>query len=97
MVKIKVFTKEDDIFDNVFRQKSSLREILHITQIQFDQAKLQEFNHYIEQILANVPLDKLHIEPLRDPTPSITISGSLGEEKSKSKSERESSKKSDEK
>ena len=95
MAKIKVFTKEDDIFDDVFWQKISLKEILHIAQIQFDQAKLQEFNHYREQRLENVPLDKLHIELIREPTPSISISGSSGEEKSKSKCERESIEKSD--
>ena len=33
MVKIKMFTKEDDISDDVFRQKSSLKEILHMAQI----------------------------------------------------------------
>lgn len=95
IVKIKVFTKEDDIFDDVFRQKSSLGEILHMAQIQFDQEKLQEFNRYREQRLANVPLDKLHIEPIREPTPNISRSGSSREGKSKSKSERESTKKSD--
>ncbi len=45
MVKIKVFTKEDDLLDDVFQQKSTLGEILHMAQIQFDQGKLQEFNH----------------------------------------------------
>ena len=88
MVKIKVFTKEDDLFDDVFQQKSTLREILHMAQIQFDQGKLQEFNHYREQRLENVPFDKLRIKPIREPTPNISISGSSGEEKSKSKSKR---------
>ena len=32
-VKIKVFTKEDDLFDDIFQQKSTLRDILHMTQI----------------------------------------------------------------
>lgn len=65
-----------------------------MSQIQFDQGKLQEFNRYREQRLENVPLDKLCIEPIREPTPSISISGSSGEENSKSKSERESAEKS---
>ena len=66
-----------------------------MSQLQFDQGKLQEFNHYREQRLTNVPLDKFCIEPIREPTPNISISGSLAKEKSKSKSERESAEKYD--
>ena len=34
-VKIKVFSREDDLFDDIFQQKSTLEEIMHATQIQF--------------------------------------------------------------
>ena len=35
-------------------------------------------------------MEKLHLEPIREPTPSISISGSSGPDKSKFKSGRES-------
>jgi len=42
--------------------------------------------------LANLPLDKLHLEPIREPTTNISISGSSRTDKSKSKSGKESPK-----
>lgn len=66
-----------------------------MAQIQFDQAKLQEFNNYKEKRLENVSSDKLCFEPIREPTPNISTNESSGEEKSKSKSERESAEKFD--
>jgi len=36
MVKIKVFTNEEDPFDDVFLQKNNFREVLHMAQIQFN-------------------------------------------------------------
>ena len=95
MVKIKVFTNEEDLFDDVFLQKNTFREVLHMAQIQFDQEKLQKFNNYREQRLKKVPLDKFHIEPIREPTLNISISGSSEEEKSKSNSKKELAEKSD--
>ena len=89
-VKIKVFSKEDDIFEDTFQQKSTLKEVLHMDQIQFPPAEFQEFKLYRERRLANIPLDKLHLEPIREPTPSISLSGSLGIDKSRSKSGKES-------
>ena len=40
--------------------------------------------------MANLPLDKLHVELIREPTPSISMSGSWRQDKYKSKSKRES-------
>lgn len=60
-----------------------------MAQIQFDQEKIQKFNNYREQRLTKVPLDQLCIEPIREPTPNVSISGSSEEEKSKSNSEKE--------
>ena len=40
----------------------------------FDQEGLQTFDNYRKQRLAKVPLDQLLIEPIRDPTPSESIS-----------------------
>lgn len=36
-VKINVFSGEDDLFDDIFQQKSMLEEILHAAQMQFSQ------------------------------------------------------------
>ena len=41
--------------------------------------------------MTTIPLDFLHVEPAREPTPSVSLSGSSGTDKSKSKSEREAS------
>ena len=32
-VKIKVFSKEDDLFDDMFQQKGTLKEVLHSAQM----------------------------------------------------------------
>jgi len=40
-VKIKVFSKEDDLFDDMFQQKSTLEEILHSAQVQFPPAEFK--------------------------------------------------------
>jgi len=45
-VKIKVFSKQDDPFDDIFQQKSTLKEVLHVAQIQFPLAEFQEFKLY---------------------------------------------------
>lgn len=61
-----------------------------MAQIQFPPAEFHEFKLYIERRLANIPLDKLRLEPIRDPTPSVSLSGSLGTDKFESKSRKES-------
>lgn len=81
-IKIKVFTKEDDLFDDIFQQKSTLKDILHMAQIQFVPMEFQEFKLYRERRLANIPLDKLCLEPIRERTTSIDISGSSRTDKS---------------
>lgn len=60
--------------------------------IHFPPAEFQEFKLYRERRLANIPLDKLRLEPIREPTPSISFSGSSGTDKSRSKSRKESPK-----
>ena len=89
-IKIKVFTKEDDLFDDIFQQKSTLKDILHMAQIQFSFAEFQEFKLYRERILANIPVDKLRLEPMRKLTPNVSLSESSGIDKSRSKSRKES-------
>lgn len=37
-VNIKVFSKEDDLFDDTFQHKSTLKEILHLAQMRFPPA-----------------------------------------------------------
>ena len=64
-VKIKVFSKEDDLFDDIFQHKSTLKEFWHMAQIQFPLVEFQEFKLYRERKLANIPFDKLCLEPIR--------------------------------
>lgn len=59
--------------------------------MQFPPVEFQEFKMYRESRLANIPLDKLRLELVRQPTPNISLSGSLGTDRSKSKSGREMS------
>ena len=61
------------------------------SQIRFPPAEFQEFKIYRERKLSSIPLDKLRLEPIREPTPSISLSGSSGTDRSKSKSGRETS------
>lgn len=88
-VKIKVFIKEADPFDDVFQQKSTLEEILNTAQTRFSPTEFQRFKTYREIRLANIPLEKLSLEPAREPTPSISLSESSDTGKSKSKSKKE--------
>ena len=47
-VKIKVFSNEEDPFDDVFLQKNTFKEVLHMARILFDQEELQKFDIYRE-------------------------------------------------
>jgi len=85
-VKIKVFSREDDLFDDIFQQKSTLEEITHAAQMQFSPEEFQQFKIYRERRLAIIPLEKLRLEPVREPTPSVSLSGSSGTNRSKFKS-----------
>ena len=75
----------------MFQEKCTFKEILHSTQIRFSPTEFQEFKIYRERRLTTIPLDKLRLELVREPAPSIILSGSLGTDISKSKSERETS------
>lgn len=75
MVKIRVFTHENDRFDDLFVQKNTFKEVRHMEQMIFDQEGPQTFDSYIRERLSKVPLDQLLIELEREPTPSISISG----------------------
>ena len=81
-VKIRVFSKEDDLFDDMFQEKNTLKEVLHSAQIHFPPAKFQEFKIYRERRLTIIPLDKLCLELVREPTPSMSLSISLGTKRS---------------
>lgn len=84
-IKIKVFSREDDLFHDAFQQKSTLKEIFHSAQMKFPPVEFQEFKMYRERRLANIHLGKLRLEPVREPTPSISLSGSSGTDRSRSK------------
>ena len=44
-VKIKVFSGEKDLFDDLFQQKNTLEEILHTTQLQLPQKNFKGLKH----------------------------------------------------
>jgi len=75
-------------FDDVFLHKNTFKEVQHTTQIIFYQENLQNFDNYRKQRLSKVPLDQLLIEPIREPTPSVSISED-SKEKSKFSSKKE--------
>ena len=62
---------------------------MHLAQTRFSLEEFQEFKVYRERILTTIPLDNLCLEPAREPTPSVSLSGSSDTEKSKSKSGKE--------
>ena len=68
-----------------FYRKNTFREVQHTARIVFDQENLQKFDNYKKQRLSKVPLDQLLIEPIREPTPSVSISEG-SKEKSKTSS-----------
>ena len=88
---MRIFSKEDDLFDDMFEEKCTFKEILHSSQTQFSPKEFQEFKMYRERRLTTIPLDNLCLEPLREPTPSVSLSGSSASDKYKSKSEKETS------
>jgi len=75
MVKIKVFTNEEDAFDDILLQNNTFTEVKHMAQFIFDHEDLETFYEYKERRLTKVPLDKLLIEPIREPTPSVSLEG----------------------
>ena len=73
MVKVKPFTHEEDAFDDIFLQKETFSEVTHISSLLFAPDDLEAFREYRERILLKVPLDLLQIEPIREPTPSVSL------------------------
>ena len=58
----------------------SLPQMRHIIKLDlFDPEELEAFHEYRERRLLKVPLDLLHIEPIREPTPSVSLEGSFKE------------------
>ena len=84
-----MFSGEDDLFNDIFQQKSTLEEILHAAQLQFSPEEFQKFKIYRERRLDSIPLEKPRLKPTREPTPSVSLSGSSSTNRSKSKSEKE--------
>ena len=62
--------------------------------MQLSPEQFQEFKVYRERRLTTIPLENLRLEPAREPTPSVSLSGSSDTEKSKSKFEKETSERS---
>jgi len=93
MVKVKVFSHEEDAFDDVFLQKETFTDVNHMASLLFDPEDLEAFHEYRERRLLKVPLDQLQIELIREPTPIISLEES-SRENSKDDSEAESQEKS---
>ena len=75
MVKVKPFTHKEDTFDDLFLQKEIFLEVTHMALLIFTLDDVKSFHVYIKRILLKVPLDLLQIEPIREPTPSISLEG----------------------
>jgi len=67
--------------------------VKHRAQLCFDHEDLEAFHEYRERRLLKVPLDQLLIEPIKEPTPSVSLEGD-SKEKSKTNSGEESQEKS---
>ena len=93
-IKVRVFSGEEDPFDDMFQTQCSFTEVLHLAQTQLSPKYFQEFKVYKERRLTTIPLETLCLEPAREPTPSVSLSGSSDTKKSKSKSGKETSKRS---
>ena len=74
-MKIKVFSNEEDAFDDIFFQKNTFMEVKHMEQLLSNREDLENFYNYRERRLSKVPLDQLLIEPIREPTPSVGLEG----------------------
>lgn len=46
-----------------------------MAQLLFDREDLETFYEYRERMITKVPLDQTFIEPIRDPTPSVSLEG----------------------
>ncbi len=75
-----------------FCKKNTFIEVKHMAQLLFDCEYFENFSEYKEKRLTKVQLDQLLIEPIREPTPSVTIEGD-SKENSKSDSGVESQEK----
>ena len=73
LVKVKEFTHEEDAFHDIFLQKETFTDVKHMESLIFDLQELESFHEYKERRLLKVPLDQLQIEPIREPTPSISL------------------------
>lgn len=73
MVKVKPFTHEEDAFDDLFLQKETFSEVTHMASLLFAPNGLEAFREYRKRRLSKVPLDLLEVEPIREPTPSVSL------------------------
>lgn len=76
MVKVKQFTHEEDAFDDLFLQAETLSQVLHMESLLLTLEDVKDFHVYRKKRLLKVPLDLLQIEPIREPTPSVSLEGS---------------------
>ena len=82
-VKVRVFFGEEDPFDDMFQEKCSFKENFHLAQTRFSPKEFQEFKIYRERRLTTIPFENLRLEPAREPTPSVSLSGNSDTDRSK--------------
>lgn len=89
MVKVKPFTHEEDAFSDLFIQNEMFSKVMHLASLLFSPDDLEAFHDYKERILLQVPFDPLQVEPIREPTPTVSLDES-SRENSKENSEAKS-------
>lgn len=65
MVKIKVFSNEEDAFDDIVLWKNTFTKVKCMAQLLFEHEDIETFYEYKERRLTKVPLDQILIEPIR--------------------------------
>jgi len=73
MVKVNPFTHKGDIFDDLFLQAETYSQALHFALELLTPDDLRAFHVYSEKRLLKVPWDLLWIEPIREPTPNVSL------------------------
>jgi len=74
---VKPFTHEEDTFDDLFLQKETFSEVTHMASLIFSPDDLEAFREYRERRLLKVPLDLLQVQPIREPTPNVSLEESM--------------------
>lgn len=75
MKKFKHFTHEEDAFDDIFLQVETFSQVLNMTSLLLTLEDINDSHVYKKKRLFKVPLYLLQIEPIREPTLSVSLEG----------------------